>query len=58
MSLEDQEAGLCPITEIKLMNRTQAEVMDYEIYETIDFQYDTVIVYSKTRLDNLPIKAT
>ena len=40
------------------MNRTQAEVMDPEIYEKIDFQYDTVIVYSKTRLDNLPIKAT
>ena len=58
MSLEDQEAGLCPITEIKLMNRTQAEVVDPEIYETIDFQNDTVIVYSKTHLDNLPIKAT
>ena len=58
MSPEDQEAGLCPITEIKLMNKTLAENLDPEIYDTIDFQNNTVVVYSKTHLDNLPIKTT
>ena len=56
--MSPEEKGLCPVTEIKLMNKTQAEVLDPEIYQTIDFKNDTVIVYSKTHLDNLPIKST
>ena len=61
------EAGLCPITEIKLMYGNQYENLDTQNYTSEIFKRDVELsnstdnvwlVYSKTKSDNLPIQST
>ena len=54
----EKDSGLCPITEIKLMDKTEAENLDSENYKVHAFTDDLSLVYSKTQGDNLPIIGT
>ena len=57
VSIEDQLAGKCPITDIMLIDQLQAENLDPEFYEAQYFTDDFWLVYSKTQNDNLPLMA-
>ena len=47
----------CPITEIKLVDPIEANQLDPAYYKVLDFK-QWKLVYSKDRVDSLPIQAT
>ena len=47
----------CPITEIKLVDPNEADQLDTTHYKVLDFK-SWKLVYSKDRVDSLPIQTT
>ena len=54
---EDGISSDCPITEIKFVSSNEADQLDPAFYKVLDFN-QRKLVYSKDRIDGLPIQAT